>query len=349
METPEKKKAEYDSAESDPTVYDYAFNNPFGPSADQKRNSLPLSASPPPVNLGTHPSRNKVHKRSLSNPGVDPVVAKPHPPKIEVSNGPINSRHGGSKDSGLATLDGSAVNLEQDFSEIDKSLNDILSDLTSSTSGLAKEHEAGSLDDIIADLEELAKGDDLKTKPPAPFIRRNTLPSCHDGQKPKRSNSTSTCHPIHYLEHKKMKRAITGQSSDEYITMKAISPLAKHKGANGTVGKSVSRCVSYDGGAELSPIKEMTVGTSTDYENYPQPADVQRGEMVDYKTPYENITSGGRDTKPLATPPDDDIYENNEPLPLAPPTSSKPFFDSLVSSALDELDSLQMALDQIGS
>lgn len=354
-EIPEKKKAEYDSAESDPAVYDYAFNGPCGPSFenknDKKRNSLPLSSSPPPpVNLGTHPSRNKVHKRSLSNPGVDPTSSKPHPPQPEIANGPINSKHGGSKDSGLATLDGSTRNLEQDFSEIDKSLSDILSDLTVSSchkSGEPIAEEEESLDSIIASLEEMAKGEELKPKLPLQIKRSNTLPSSHEEYKPRRANSTSTCHPIHYLEHKKMKRAIVG---DEYVEMKAISPLAKHKANVGRGGgRGTSRSVSYEGTAELSPIKETTVVTATDYENYPQPEDVLRGTVTNYKTPYANITASGRGG---AAPQfnDDDIYENNEPAPPPPPgpPSSSNKLDSLLSSTFQELDSLQDVLEQFG-
>lgn len=280
---------------------------------------------PPPVNLQSHPSR-KQHRHSLSNPG-SASSPKFHP---ELSTGPLKNCHGGSNDSGVSGIAVSTSTLEEDFQEIDKSINDILSDLSISPPA-NKVNESpethNGLDDIINQLEEFAKSDDddLKT----PVTRSNSLPS---GQQPhsqnRRTNSTSTCQPTHYLAHKKVKANL---GHNEYVIMKPIGgsqPAAQLKPPR----------QSYDFlELQLSPIKEASTSTSGDYENYPPPEEVAKGIPTNYVTPYENVLSNVTDD-------DDDIYENTEPIPMK---DNK--VGALITSTLSELDNLQAVLNQLSS
>ena len=339
-QTIKKEKATYDSV--DISEYDYAYNSAparsnslpsndaYGHISKPAVNSLPLNDSPPPINLQTHPSRKLQHHRSLSNPGSTTPSPSHHKFHPELSTGPLKNCHGGSNDSGVSGIAVSTSTLEEDFQEIDKSLNDILSDLSispppSKANDSPETHNG--LDDIINQLEEFAKRDDDNFK--TPVTRSNTLPSGQQPQnKSRRTNSTSTCQPTHYLTHKKAKSTL---EHNEYVVMKPI-------GGNQTATQSKPPRQSYDFlELQLSPIKEASTSTSGDYENYPQPEEVAKATPTNYVTPYENILSNVTDD-------DDDIYENTEPTPLKDKKVG-----ALITSTLSELDNLQAVLNQLST
>jgi hypothetical protein len=347
METPEKKQAVYDSAE-----YDYAYNVhplrsnsmsgiPYG--HVNSTNPLALSSFPPPVNLTTHPSRKQVHKRSLSNPPT--VVADNNSYHgNNLSSAPLNHKWG-SRDSGVAT---SITTLDDDFLEIDKSLSEIMTDLSSSSSSSLKktsndcDQEINNLEDVIASLEDMAN--DVDGSNIVGIKRSNTLPVKTSLSTHRRANSTSTCHPVHYLKHKKNKEELIG--NNDYIVMKSAKMRAQP-------GPTLSPLdINYDFlDNQLSPIKEKGLGPN-EYENYPPPEDVLKATPINYTVPYANVTTSGTAAVFFD---DDDIYENSEPAPISGPivNSSKKRnssikFESLINSTLKEMDNLQNALDQLG-
>lgn len=339
--TPIKKRAEYDTAEVDSLPeYDYAYHAPVA-----KRNStmptdpyghimpfnaLPISASPPPVNLGSHPSK-KAHRRTQSNPPpMQGPVALPIAESDLSSASLLGNRHGGSTDSGVAMTISSTHTLERDFEEIDNALSDMLNDLSSPGLGGdvcgQRDSSPDGLSDLIASLEDFANEDTCT------FKRSNSLPSASVSRNHKRANSTSTCHPIHYLEHKKTKTKLTG-GHNEYVSMRSAGPALPR--------------LNYDFlETQLSPIKEGSLANVTNsskgYENFPPPEDIAKGTPTNYVVPYANIGSTDYD--------DDDIYENTEPVPFKEETLKEPpnNFDSLISSTLNELDNLQNVLEQFG-
>ena len=366
--TPSKKRAEYDSADpNEPDIdattlpeYDYAYNAPIAKRSNsisidpyghiKPSSTLPISSSPPPVNLYTHPSRKMIHRRTLSNP---PAASQQQVRKSqELTTGQLTKKYGGSTDSGVATCS-STNTLEEDLQEIDKSLNDILSDLTISVDDKSKEPpqkdltSPDALDHWIASLEYLAKETDLSpqsTEQPN-FQRSNTLPT--GGNSPhshRRTNSTSTCHPTYYLQHKKTRAELTG--NNEYVTMKPVGTVQQQQ--------RYSSRINYDFlDLQLSPIKEKsTTNTSggMTYENYPPPSDVVKGTPVNFIVAYENVDHGSSSNTVVEEERDDDIYENTELVPGPPPLKEQnkftDSFNSLISSTLSELDNLQCVLNE---
>ncbi len=317
-----KKCAEYDSADIDDVnlQYDYAFNT--GP-YNRRHSTIPLSSTPPPINLVSHPSRRKEvtqHKRSLSIPGkttntIDGVADN----KLIFHS---------STDSGLA----STISLEDDFQSIDESLSQIMSDLNDTTSNNNNKNGDG-LSDLIAQLECFATSD--KTDITKPVIRSNTLPSGQTKPVFKRANSTSTCQPMHYLRVRNPKADLM---NDGYVMM-------------GSGGHAPLDKVPEEKNTILT--KKQTNGQDV-YMNHPLPHEVATATPILYQREYHNITHSNNDDGPIYENNDDNdgpIYENNDDDEAiymnhdqTPATDTE--MKQLFSSAWSEIDNLQLILNQ---
>ena len=357
-----KKSAEYDSADVDEVTYDYAVMT--GPndgrrSQHVKSSTLPLSSTPPPINLISHPSRkNEVsHKRTLSNPGTQNRVGEDHGKQND--NTLEKKTHGGSIDSGMA----STVSLDDDFQSIDESLSMIMNDLNET----CQESEAGQkkngevLDDLISELEDFASDKSSTSGSYTPSVKRsNTLPSGNKKPDFKRANSTSTCHPTHYM---KMRNPKADLAEDGYVIMVSAgrNVLDKVPEENSTSSSTTSTTtttssvkkgpiarINYDKlELQSNPSSSETCKPSTDYVNHPLPPEIARGTPVLYQREYGNITHGNQaehlDLVDEGNFEEEAIYMNHD----QPPTTKNEMAE-LFSSTWDEINNLQQVLDQIG-
>ena len=360
-----KKSAEYDSADVlDGTIpeYDYAFNTgPLTRGGPNRSSTVPLSATPPPVNLVSHPSRRKelsCHKRSSSIPGKTIELIKSISPVTIAGTNKQQQQQQfrGSIDSGLA----SSVSLEEDFQSIDESLNSILHDLNETQS--KPETEDDGLNDLIAELNSFAGSSDQK-----PIKRSNTLPSGEKKPVFKRANSTSTCHPMHYL---KMHNPKSELMNDGYVMMVSSGRAMLDKVPEEKMDKSsnstqpTTKRLNYD---QLELKEKSVTPPPTEYMNHPLPLDVANGIPVIYQREYQNVShhdtthrvkttpdpspvkgttpdpSTVKGTTPDPSPEDEAIYMNYDQAP----TTDKEMAE-LFSSAWNEIDNLQHILEKIG-
>ena len=308
-----KKSAEYDSADVDDEEvdlhYDYAFNTgPF----NKRHSMLPISSTPPPINLVSHPSRKKdtQHRRSLSIPSgktnitVDAVTDK-------------QKQFHSSTDSGLA----STISLEDDFQMIDESLSQIMSDLQDTTSTKTED----DLTDLIAQLESFATSNDDDS---TPLKRSNTLPLGKKKAEFRRANSTSTCQPMHYMRLRNPKADLM---NDGYIMM-------------GSGGRAYLDKVPEEKNSVVPKTNCVTEPDTPDtYMNHPLPPDIAKATPIIYQRDYENITHNNNPTTNNNNEDDEAIYMNHD---QAPATDKE--MEQLFSSAWNEIDNLQLVLDQLG-
>lgn len=273
-----------------------------------------VGSHPPPVDLKTHPSRSKTHRRSLSDNPAPPQPAK----KQELSTAPLSAAFGGSKDSGVSLT--SCNTVEDGLQAIDKSLSDLNSMITDlsntsqqeNTGNVQQQQGVGSgeedIDDLIAQLQQLA------SDKPSLIPRCNTLPGSAKSSLLKRANSTSTCQPTHYLAVNKpspssslYNRQVPNPdlSKDGYIEMRSalrsasfsVPDKSTSQPPTGAVGKTAR--FSYDF-LELEPIKETSIGgtsvtsdSTLNYQNHPFPVELSNAQTTNYEHSYENIQATG--------------------------------------------------------
>ena len=334
-----KRSAEYDTADEDLTTleYDYAFTiGPPGRSTG-KCSTLPMSTTPPPINLVSHPSRRKdatLHRRSMSIPNNRVTM------ETQVAGNSAGKQQlRASIDSGLA----STVSLEDDFQSIDESLSFIMDELNQTClDSIGTESNKGDteqLSDLINQLETFASSsnDDVGV-----VKRSNTLPSGEKKPAFSRANSTSTCQPTHYMKLRNPKADLLNEG---YVLMRSRGRLALDQLPEETTPSTKAtptRRENYD---------QLELQDTEQYVNHPVPADVAMGTPVMYEREYHNVThNNGKGVVSIDTP----THEEDEPIDEAiyvnhdlPPTTKKEM-DQLFTSAWSEIDNLQLVLDQLG-
>ena len=223
-----------------------------GPSSTQHLSSTP----PPPINLSTHPSRRK-HQRCLSNPA--DMVPQPS----------LGKQKSSSKDSGFNTESFEALNFDEDFQNINESMSNLISELSSEAGSIGKQDQQtfpSDLDDVISMLQDLGTEEvDATTSEVSPRVRTHSLPSGSTKTKHKRANSTSTCQPTHYIKHRLQKTPQPlPEQQEEYVFMQPV-----HKAPEPVKSVPPSCRQNYD---QLTTIEERSLreeGPVSDYENYP--------------------------------------------------------------------------------
>ena len=334
-----KKSAEYDTADEDLTTleYDYAFTiGPPGRSTG-KCSTLPMSTTPPPINLVSHPSRRRdstLHRRSVSIPNNRGTMETQ-----VVGNSVGKQQLRASIDSGLA----STVSLEDDFHSIDESLSLMMDELNQTcvdTRGAeGNKGHTEQLSDLINQLENFASSSNEDV---GGVKRSNTLPSGERKPAFLRANSTSTCQPTHYMKLRNPKADLLNEG---YVLMKSRGRLALDRlpeEASAYTKPTPTRRDNYD---------QLEIQETEQYVNHPVPADVAMGTPVMYEREYHNVTHSNEkgvvcnDTPTLEEdePIDEAIYMNHD----LPPTT-KTEMDQLFTSAWSEIDNLQLVLDQLG-
>ena len=263
-------------------TYEYAYATSTGPQPISSRSgpssSQHLSSTPPPpINLNTHPSRRK-HQRCLSNPA-DMI---PQPTSLS------KQQKSSSKDSGFNTNTSSfeALNFEEDFQNINESMSNLISELSSESSKQDQQSVTSDLDDMITMLQDLGTDEADGSSEPPPLVRTLSLPSGSNRTKHKRANSTSTCQPTHYIKHRLQKPAQPPmpEQPEEYVFMQPIQKAPEP--AKSAPPPSCRQ--NYD---QLSTIEERSLGPTSDYENYPLPADVAKETPIVFQPTYENFGS----------------------------------------------------------
>ena len=289
-------------------TYEYAYATSTGnPSASPMVNrsisqpqpgassSHPLSSTPPPINLKTHPSRKR-HKRCLSNPGDMQLLPSPRP-------GSLTQQKSTSQDSGFNMESTEMLN----FDEITESMSNLVSELSSESSEPStgnQEHvtSPNELDEMITMLQDLGMADGSTSTPQSssstsskvsPLVRTYSFPGGNVPTKQKRANSTSTCHPTHYF---KMANPKAGLLQDGYVYMQPVhrspSLTAKQEVSSKEAAKPspVCRRQNYD---QLAPIEEQSSHEDStppsNYENYPLPPDVVNATPILFQPTYQNF------------------------------------------------------------
>ena len=295
-----------------------------GPSSTQHLSSTP----PPPINLSTHPSRRK-HQRCLSNPA--DMVPQPS----------LGKQKSSSKDSGFNTESFEALNFDEDFQNINESMSNLISELSSEAGSIGKQDQQtfpSDLDDVISMLQDLGTEEvDATTSEVSPRVRTHSLPSGSTKTKHKRANSTSTCQPTHYIKHRLQKTPQPlPEQQEEYVFMQPV-----HKAPEPVKSVPPSCRQNYD---QLTTIEERSLreeGPVSDYENYPLPADVAKATPIVFQPTYENFASTMTpDTTPSVTKHDDPLPDTLQTDP-APPVSSK---SCDMTAFWDEIQNLENVL-----
>lgn len=350
----------------DTCEYSYATTTgPSPPQPIQRSTSQPhsggtniLSSTPPPVNLSTHPSRKKQHKRCLSNPG-DMV-----PPQSTS----LSKQKSDSKDSGFNMESSEALNFDEDFQFINESMSNLISELSSESGsiGASEQLKANDLDDVITMLQGLGgeeTTDTSTTATPAisedtPFVRAMSFPRSSMPTKPKRANSTSTCQPTHYFKHRRPNSGPQdAETPDDYVLMQPLhkAPQSALQDPDNTsdMGKpvpkssSISRRQNYD---QLGTIEERSLqddSSLSDYINYPLPDDAAKATPIIFQPTYQNFDS----TLGSSSPPQKAVNitaeqpsRHSSSSSISKTVSGSPATDSKMQEVWDEIQNLENVL-----
>lgn len=253
------------------------------------------------------------------------------------------------------------------FDEITESMSNLISELSSESSEPSVENQERvasptDLDEMITMLEDLGNNDDVSSlqstvsstsSRDSPLVRTYSLPGGSAHVKQKRANSTSTCHPTHYLKMTNPKAALL---QDGYVFMQPVhrssrsSPNQLQEGSTKEITKAtpINRRQNYD---QLTPIEENSSheeSTSpSNYENHPLPPDVANATPLLFQPTYQNFNL----TQLVPETPQPDQVTKDDPLSVEELTAN--FVDSAnhikgtnkLQTVWDELQNLENVIE----